>query len=140
MPPPPPTTELDITPGKLIGTEQGVIVLALFGTDYQLHLCVEDEISIARDRPVKGRIYARARRMDLMASGGRFIEPAYGRPRRIQGTIAAVNLQANTITVACAGASMFICELGAKQSTSEFPYGGLVGFDVERGARFELVG
>ena len=128
----------DLTTGYLAEVGQDTIVLALANTDYRLHLAVTDLVNGEIDKPISGRITARARRVDPMQSGGRFVEPVYGRPRRIQGTIIATDPQANTISVQCAGRCTFICELVTNQHANEFEVGTLVGFDIERGAKLEL--
>jgi len=85
---------------------------------------------------VTGTIFCRAKRVDVVPSGGRFIEPVYGRPRRLQGRISEINPKANTITVD-AGCP-FVCEVTVGQKAPSFQVDQLVSFDVERGARFEL--
>src|SRR5690606_12854034 len=89
-------------------------------------------------RRVAGRIYARAKRVDIVRVGGRYIEPVYGRPRRLQGRVVAIDAEANAIAVHCA--CPIICTLTAPgQSAEQFTLGQLVSFDVERGARFEWI-
>lgn len=48
---------------------------------------------------VRGKIHAPAWKIDRVELGGNYVEPLYGRPRRMQGTILAVNPQANELTV-----------------------------------------
>ena len=33
---------------------------------------------------------AEAKRIDVVTTGGRYVEPVYGRPRRVQGTVIAI--------------------------------------------------
>ena len=133
--------------GVLISRSENQIVLGLPGTDYQLHLEIEetDDLDAQPNDWVTGIIHARARRVDTVHTGGRFIEPVYGRPRRLQGTIVGTDLDANTITVDCGPTSEsvrtgcpFVCELVAGQKSAHLGVGALVGFDVERGATFGL--
>jgi hypothetical protein len=87
---------------------------------------------------VAGRIEANARRVDVAAGhrGGAYIEPVFGRPRRLQGRILAADSAANTITVHCA--CPFVCRLtDPRQLAEDFQVGAMVMFDVERGARFQ---
>ncbi len=121
--------------GQLIENGSEKIVLALPGTDYQLHLVVTGRVAVEAGKRVTGRVLARAKRVDVVGTGGRFIEPVYGRPRRVQGRIAETDASANTITVQCA--CPIVCELTVGQRASEFELGQLVSFDVEPGARFE---
>ncbi|MAE67754.1 MAG: hypothetical protein CMJ18_26155 [Phycisphaeraceae bacterium] len=131
------TTPVTMTANLIESGEDG-IVLALAGTDYRLHLKVAVPVTSPLNRPVAGRIKARARRVDRMRCGGRFIEPVYGRPRRVQGTITGTDFASNRITVRSGGGSVFECDLTADQKAADFEIGALVGFDVERGAKFEL--
>ncbi len=126
-----------IVHGRLAESHPDRIVLALPGTDYLLHLVVDQPIDLPRNEPIAGRIHAQARRVDVVGTGGRYVEPVYGRPRRLQGRILEVDPQANTITVN--GPCPFICELTANQRADQFRPGQLVSFDVLRGARFEWI-
>ncbi len=134
-----PTTLQDpaIVHGRLAERGEDRIVLTLPGTDYRLHLRVDRPIDLPLNERIAGRIFARARRVDVVGTGGRYIEPVYGRPRRLQGRITATDPQANTITVYCG--CPFVCELTANQRANQFAVGQMVSFDVERGARFEWV-
>ncbi|MEX2216508.1 MAG: hypothetical protein WD768_20515 [Phycisphaeraceae bacterium] len=120
--------------------KDGLVILALPGTDYRIHLAVASASEGLKhaelNRPITGRIFAQAKRVDVVTTGGRFIEPVYGRPRRIQGRIISTDETANTITLFCG--CPFTCQLMAIQKASEFSVGQLVSFDVEKGARFEV--
>lgn len=130
------TTDLTIASGLLLERFEGAIVLGLPGTDYQLHLAADESMSAAPGTRLSGRIGARARRVDKAGGGGRYIEPVYGRPRRLQGRIAAADHVANTITVHCV--CPVVCELVSDQRAADFHIGDFVTFDVERGARFQI--
>ena len=126
-----------IAQGLLLRCDEGMIVLGLPGTDYQLRLQSATSVEGPLNEKITGRVHARAKRVDVVRTGGRFIEPVYGRPRRLQGRIVAVHPQDNAITVHCG--CPFICELTMNQKATDFTVGLLVGFDVERGAVFEQV-
>lgn len=120
--------------GTLTEVRDDMIVVSLPGSDYRLHLLAA-EPPVAVGRRITGRIFARAKRVDVIRSGGRYLEPLYGRPRRVQGRIIETDAAANTITVQAACA--LICELTMNQKASDFKPGQMVSFDIERGARFE---
>lgn len=124
-----------LTRGKLLGHEPGRLVLGLPGTEYRLHLVTDRQVEPDAVGFVRGRITARARRVDVVKTGGRFIEPVYGRPRRLQGVVTSVDAAAGTITVQ--GPCPFVCTLTARQNPQDFEPGQLVGFDMESGAKFE---
>jgi hypothetical protein len=115
--------------------KDGLIVVALPGTDYQLHLVADAQPCTEAQGRVRGRVIAQARRIDIVNTGGVFIEPVIGRPRRIQGKVIARDPAANTLTIKAI--APLVCHLDALQKTEQFPIGALVSFDIERGARFE---
>ena len=117
-----------------------MVVLALPHTDYRIHLVADtasDALKHAEvNKPIGGRIYAQAKRVDVVNTGGRFIEPVYGRPRRIQGRIISTDENANTITLFCG--CPITAHLMPLQKAGQFSVGQMVSFDVEKGARFEV--
>lgn len=121
-------------------TKQGHAVVRIPNTSYQLHL-VSTTVSTANvGKRVVGTIHAKAKRVDTVGTGGRFIEPVYGRPRRVQGFVVETDPAKNTITVDAGGAPI-TCELtDTRQKPGDFAEGQFVGFDVLDGATFELAG
>ncbi len=135
------TIDSPIVHGTLAERKDSSIVLALPGTDYRilLHADAAPGSALAAaelNKPIAGTIYASAKRVDVTTTGGRFIEPLFGRPRRLQGRIIATDAARKTITIYC-GAPV-ICTLMPNQKAEQFQVGQLVGFDVEKGARFEI--
>lgn len=110
------------------------IVFGIPHTDYELHLQVDEPLDLEPGKPLRGRIFAQALRIDKARGGGRYIEPIYGRPRRLQGRIVATEPATNTITVHCG--CPIQCVLGPRQQIPTFDVGDFVTFDIERGARF----
>ena len=141
------TTSIDTQQvrGILLEHSDDRIVLGLANSDYQLHLQIDrplDGNTVTKatnvsNRQLTGVIRAQARRVDVVRAGGRYIEPVYGRPRRIQGTVVACDRQENTITVLAR--CPFVCRLSGSQKTNDFETGCLVSFDVEPVAIFEPV-
>ncbi|MCC6677786.1 MAG: hypothetical protein IT436_11625 [Phycisphaerales bacterium] len=116
-------------------TKPGYIKLTIPDTSYELHLRPAGPISTPVGKRIVGRIDAQARRIDTVTTGGRYIEPVAGRPRRVQGHIVAIDTGTNTITIN-AGAPIH-CKLGdARQSTGQFEIGQFVSGDVLDGATF----
>jgi hypothetical protein len=122
--------------GVLADVKEGFIVLSVPGTDYRVHLQVAAPLAAKIGDHISGTIYGSAKRIDIVPTGGRFIDPVYGRPRRLQGRITALDPVKNTISV-YAGLP-FHCTIMAPQKTSGFELGQMVSFDIERGARFEV--
>lgn len=111
------------------------IVLRIPETDYRLHLLVDSPLEARPGERVTGTVHCQAKRVDVVPSGGRFIEPVFGRPRRIQGRVVGGDVRANTLHVH-AGAPV-VATLMPAQQASDFKIGQMVCFDVEAGARFE---
>ena len=125
-----------VVTGKLLAVEEGMITLGLVNTDYQLQLVVPEDFDQLVGSRVSGRVKANARRVDKIASGGKYIDPVYGRPRRLQGKVVAISREENTITVR--GGCAIECSLMEPQKAKDYEIGEIVGFALERGAEFVL--
>lgn len=68
-----------------------------------------------------------------MQSGGRYLEPVYGRPRRVQGSVIAID--ANSIVVN-AGVPVLVEPTDPRQNPGSFAVGQFVSFDALDGATF----
>lgn len=140
---PSPTTRIDpkLARGVLgavvpeTATKAAYVVLTVPNTSYQLHLRPAGEIKTPVGKRVIGTIHARARRMDVVQTGGRFVEPVAGRPRRVQGAVVATDDAAGTVTVN-AGVPIVCTLTDERQKPSQFEAGQVVGFDVLEGATF----
>ena len=129
------TTAGPLATGVLAEKSPEKLVLAVPGTDYRIQLIPQGSIDAQVNDRISGTIRAQARRVDVVKAGGRFIEPVFGRPRRVQGRIIAGDVKANTVTVlACVPV---IATLMPQQRTGQFALGQMVSFDVEPGATFE---
>lgn len=139
---PSPTTVIDpvLARGTFIeavaetATKPAFIKFAVPNSSYELHLRPVGVVSTAPGKRLIGIIRAQARRIDLTQTGGRFIEPVMGRPRRVQGTILAVKDGAVVID---AGTIIHCTPTDPRQKASDFQPGQFVGFDVLDGASFE---
>ncbi|USN98326.1 MAG: hypothetical protein H6810_09095 [Phycisphaeraceae bacterium] len=142
---PAPTTKID--PGLARGVLEEVcaatatapahIVVSFYNTNYRVHLLPVGEITAEVGRRIQGVIRAEAKRVDVVKTGGKYIDPVYGRPRRVQGRIVETDTSRNTLTVDVGGAP-FVCRLtDHRQRASDFEPGQFVGFGVLKGATFE---
>jgi len=123
--------------GVLADRRDGMIVLDIPGTDYQLHLLESTPTQTTIGKKIRGRITAQARRVDVIKTGGRYIEPVAGRPRRIQGRIVAIDHDADAVVVNAA--VPIHCKTNAHQRATDFAVDQLGSFDALPGARFEPV-
>jgi hypothetical protein len=122
--------------GKLLEHADDRIVLGLPGTDYRLRLVLEIDLPAEIGDKVTGTIHASARRVDVIPAGGRYVEPVFGRPRRVQGRIVGGHPPSRTLYVN-AGPTLICTLTDARQESSDFQIGQLVSFDVEPGAVFK---
>lgn len=130
-----PSHTLTFARGVLAETADDRIVLAIPGTNYQIHLAVYQKPTTPLSKRIVGSIRATARRVDEVKSGGRYVEPVMGRPRRIQGEVIALNQADNTITID-AGAPI-VCKLAdPRQHAANFRVGMFVASDLAPGASF----
>ena len=71
------------------GRIHSVAVLSFPNTSYQTHLLIESPAALDGkvQKRVVGVIALDARRVDVVNSGGKYLEPVFGRPRRVQGKV-----------------------------------------------------
>jgi hypothetical protein len=111
------------------------VTISFPGTDYRLILAVYQSPSTPVGKKINGSIRVQAKRVDVVRTGGKYIEPLDGTPRRIQGEVVASDTGENTLTVN-AGVPI-ICKLtDARQRADQFRIGELVSFEVNPGASF----
>ncbi|WP_432799011.1 hypothetical protein [Poriferisphaera sp. WC338] len=125
-----------ISGGELKKQNGEMIVLKVPHTDYELHLVATGDVKPDAQNTIDGVIRAEALRVDVIEAGGRYIEPVYGRPRRVQGNIIGGDVDKNEIIVNAGGASV-TAKLMDLQKAGDFMIGQNVSFDVKAGATFE---
>lgn len=134
---PTPTTRIDpkIARGVYGGTTAGKsLVRILFpGTSYDLQLSPRGEVTAVEGKRIEGIIALDARRLDLVGTGGRFIEPVFGRPRRVQGMV--VGVADGRLVVNC-GVPLHLRLTDVRQQPERFEPGTMVGCDVMDGGTF----
>lgn len=124
-----------IARGVLASSSEDRLELAIPGTDYLVYLLPTHPATSAVGKRIAGTVRVQARRVDVVRTGGRFIEPVIGSPRRIQGTVIAIGGEDRAITVKAV--VPVVCRLtDARQKPEEFSVGDLVSFDVLPGATF----
>lgn len=116
-------------------TKAGFVTLEIPTSNYRLHLIPTSPVSVAAGKRLIGVVSVQARRVDETRTGGRFIEPVYGRPRRVQGNIVAVDEGSNTIVVN-AGIPVHVKLTDPRQNAADFAVGQFVGMDVLDGGTF----
>ena len=145
---PAPTTKIDPTLARgrveeiheATATQPAFVVLSFPNTMYFTHLALGTPLEKLGERAGKtviGRITGKAKRVDKVGAGGRYIEPVRGRPRRVQGSVIATDTGKNTITVS-AGAPVTVQLTDQRQKASDFSVGDFVTFGIESGTSFSL--
>jgi hypothetical protein len=140
---PAPTSKVDpkVARGTFLGHEsppapkKPFVRLTFANTQYDLHLVPVGVVECAPEKRILGTIRAEARRVDNVRTGGRYVEPVIGRPRRVQGTVVAVDAPGNTLVVD-AGMPVHLAVTAPGQKATEFSVGSLVSCDVMDGATF----
>lgn len=141
---PHPTTKID--PHLARGVYGGVVpatplepeyvALRIPNTNYELHLVPTGPITAAPGKRLIGTIRAKARRMDSVGTGGKYIEPVVGRPRRVQGRVIAIDAERGEVLVD-AGVPILATPTDARQAPTAFRVGQLVSFDALEGSTLE---
>jgi hypothetical protein len=138
---PSPTSKIDAglargTLGAVVAptsTKPGHIVFCVPNTSYEMHLIPTGEILAGIGKRLIGTIRAQARRIDIVETGGQYVEPVIGRPRRIQGTV--IRVEAGSVVVD-AGVPIHCKPTDSRQAADQFKNGQFVSFDALDGATF----
>lgn len=101
---------------------------------HQMHLVTNTPVRTELGKRILGTIRVEARRIDICGTGGSFVEPVYGRPRRIQGNIIDID-STNGCIVVDAGMPI-VATIAAGQRPTDFKVGDHVTFAVKPGATF----
>lgn len=117
-------------------TKAAIVKIAFPNTSYELHLLPTSPVLTEPGKRIVGTIRARCRRIDVVGTGGRYVEPVMGRPRRVQGSVVAVTHDA---VVVDAGMPIHCVPTESGQKPGDFAAGQLVSFDVLEGATFSAV-
>lgn len=145
---PAPTTVIpaDLARAKVLefreaqGSKPAYAVLGFSNTDYGIYLEPADESDAQEARSKVGKkihclIHIHARKVTVSGAGGRFVDPISGIPRRVQGTVLAVDGESNTLAVN-AGVPVHLVLTAPGQHATDFAVGDFIGCDVLSGATF----
>lgn len=125
---------------RFVERRNDLLVLEVPNTDYQLHLVPGDsagETTFEHGKRVRGILEATALRMHPAKGGGRFIEPVWGQPRIVAGTVIDADSDSHRVLVDVA-VPMWVTA-PPNQDFSIIEHGQLVNFYVESGATFTPV-
>ena len=116
-------------------TKPGYVRLGFPNTSYKLDLIPEGEVAGTPGKRIEGTVHAQAARLDPIGGGGRFVEPVFGTPRRVQGRVIAVNAETNEVIVS-AGVPFHLHPTDPRQKATDFAEGQMVTCGVKGGAVF----
>jgi hypothetical protein len=136
---PAPTNKIDsaLARGTLAAGSPGpgLIVVEFPNTNYHMHLIAGSDVPSIIGGRLIGIVRVDARRVDVVNTGGKYIEPVIGRPRRVQGRVVSWDDASRTLVVD-AGVPIHLELQDDRQTPSEFEKGTLVSCDVLDGATF----
>jgi hypothetical protein len=116
-------------------TTPATVTLNFANTDYEMLLIATGPVRATVGQRIVGTIRAEAGRVDIVQTGGRYFEPVYGSPRRIQGTVLSADNTANTLTINTT--VPIVCKLtDQRQRAVAFEPGQLVTCELRPGASF----
>jgi hypothetical protein len=107
--------------------QDGLVTLAVPHSNYKNSFQLAGGSLPAPGQKVKGTIHAPAWKAEAVELGGNYVEPLYGRPRRMQGTILSVNAAANELTVQV-GYEVTV-KLPEKYKAADYQVGSRIGWD-----------
>ncbi len=131
------TDNVGVADGVLREARGERIVLARPGTNYRIELIPTAPVELKPGAKIRGEIRVQAARIDVIATGGKFIEPVEGPPRRVAGRIIDVDENANLLVVN-AGPFPVVVTPHKLQRASQFAIDQLVTMGVSPGAEFAL--
>lgn len=73
--------------GNVTKAQDLLVVFNPTGTNYELHLAVDEVYSGPVNKPILGVVRVTARKVYTVPSGGNFIAPIFGPPRTLQGRV-----------------------------------------------------
>lgn len=123
---------------RLLDKSDAQVTLGFPETSYQVTLKTYQPVSTPIGKRVVGVIRVQGRRIDLVRTGGAYLEPVQGKPRRLQGEVLTIDTSGQTITVHV-GAAPVVCKMPHGQRADSFKPGDFVAFDVLEGASFSAI-
>jgi len=136
---PSPTTQIDpsVARGVLLetvaetATRPAFVKFGVPNTSYELHLRPVGAVNTTPGKRLLGVIRVQSRRIDVVGTGGKYVEPVAGRPRRVQGVVVRTDSDA---VVVDAGVAIHLVPTDPRQKASTFQPGQMVSCDVLDGA------
>lgn len=113
-----------------------LVTVSVPGTNYRSTFKYAGPAPLHVGQTVAGVIHAPARKAEAVSDGGNYVEPLFGRPRRMQGRVMEQHAKTNELLVQV-GYPVWV-KLPAGQTVVAFPVGSRVGWDNAEWPRLEL--
>jgi len=118
------------------GRKDGSVILNIPGTSYEITVPASGEVTPSAQGRVWGVLRLPVWKLDVVTAGGAYIEPVYGKPRRVQGMVVGSIPERNEVVVDVCGQPI-VGTLPSRWKATEIEKGGRIGLDIEAGGRFE---
>jgi hypothetical protein len=89
-----------VASGKVTAVKDGFVIFNPSGTSYELQLAAPT-YSGPLNKPIRCMIYATARKVYTVPSGGNFIVPIFGSPRIVQGLVRSADENSIVVQAGC---------------------------------------
>ncbi len=120
---------------RLIEKNDDRIVIGIVRTNYRIHLSPVGMINTEPGRRIHGVIALPVWKVDRVSAGGWFIDPVFGRPRRVQGRVVQSLDSSNQLVVSLGGCVM-LANLPSQYKSADYPGGSRIALDVRDEATF----
>ena len=115
---------------RLLGRTDQAITIGIRGTSYQITVRPTAPIAAEIGKRIRGVIRAPVWKLDRVSGGGgAYIEPVYGKPRRVQGYVIGATAEGNGVIVDVCEMP-FIGELPDRWRAADLPVAAHVGLDL----------
>lgn len=123
------STDLGVSTMKFIveRIENDLVTLKTPNANYRNTFKCSSAADLIVGKRVAGSVHAPARKIEAVSQGGNYVEPLFGRPRRMQGLVLRQNAMDNSLIVRTAYETTV--RLPPQQQASDYPMGSRVGWD-----------
>ena len=119
----------------LKGCSGGFVVLNIPGTSYEVRIPSKGTVVPSAQGRVWGTLRLPVWKLDVVTAGGAYIEPVYGKPRRVQGKVVGTLPELNGVVVEVCGQPI-VGLLPERWQAVEVEVGSRVGLDIAEGGEF----
>ncbi len=123
---------------RLLEATPDRVIVGPPGTNYRLYLQPTGPVRGEVGDRIRGVIRCNVWKLDEVSAGGAYVEPVFGRPRRVQGKVIATLPESNAVVVDLWDTPI-VGLLPERWPAADIPLGIRVGLDVKAGSTFEPI-